>query len=211
MQRLRECQQIVEKARRQDRRKHCGTRLQNLRRCRQGRTRQTQTPRSQQPFSYLGHQLRGLFANIRMIGSAKRFNTRTCLPRKAPQVVSTLEAMVAKGWDVTVFSGHRPRDYNNKQKGAAKNSLHIPCRAVDLKVAGAKSWGSAARKAKWREVNNWLRQHSPGGFGVYCSHWHIDNGRKRTWGGCRRMNARRTKYRPQRGSSNSGTGQGSSQ
>ena len=141
--------------------------------------------------SHKSHGPRGStsLAGIKIIGSAARFNTQDCLPKKAPSVIRTIQAMRKMGWEVTISSGYRPTRYNNalirKGRGAVKGSYHTKCRATDIRVRGA-SRGT---------VTKWLKKNRPGGLGVYCSFWHIDNGRKRQWGSCRGKKRRPRKYK----------------
>jgi len=78
-----------------------------------------------------------------------------------------------------IESGYRSRKYNDalraKGKGAAKNSYHIKCMAIDFRVKGA-SIGTL-----WKYVKQLQKQGKIGGVGRYSRWVHMDSGPTRSW------------------------------
>ncbi len=113
----------------------------------------------------------------------------SCLPQA---VKRQLNAMVAMGWEVNLMSAHRSRA-DNARRGGASGSLHIQCRAADFTVSNVPRHNVAA----------YLLANRIGGLGLYCSgRFHIDNGRRRMWGGWQQeyMRSRSSpSYRPGNG------------
>jgi uncharacterized protein YcbK (DUF882 family) len=99
--------------------------------------------------------------------------------RKHKQLWNALKLIDRKYGPIIVESGYRSRAYNDnlrrKGRGAAKNSLHIQCRAADIRAKRA-SVTQLARYAKQLQ-----REGKIGGVGIYRSWVHIDNGRTRSW------------------------------
>ncbi len=105
----------------------------------------------------------------------------SCLP---PVVLDKLNQMAARGWDVQLMSAHRSRT-DNRRRGGATNSMHIPCRAADFIVNGVDR----------QVIEDYLLSTWYGGLGLYCSgRFHIDNGSHRIWGGCTSATDRRRYY-----------------
>jgi uncharacterized protein YcbK (DUF882 family) len=77
------------------------------------------------------------------------------------------------GRPVTITSGCRSRA-NNRSAGGAKASMHLSCRAADIRVAGVNE-GTLLRFVK--------KLPSVGGVGTYCRNGivHVDIGPKRQW------------------------------
>ena len=80
------------------------------------------------------------------------------------------------GKPLVIESAYRSRAYNDalrrRGKGAAKNSLHIQCRAIDFRVRGVPIRTVARYAATTKAV---------GGIGTYRTWVHIDTGRRRYW------------------------------
>lgn len=76
---------------------------------------------------------------------------------------------------IVITSGYRTSKTNNKQEGAAKNSMHLYGKAVDLYVPGIPV-------DHIRRLGLYLQQ---GGVGYYPDNGftHLDTGRLRTWRG----------------------------
>lgn len=76
---------------------------------------------------------------------------------------------------IQINSGYRTAAYNNKLEGAAKNSMHLHGKAIDIVVPGLPSGYISALAAHYQG----------GGVGFYPSSnfVHIDTGRKRYWVG----------------------------
>jgi hypothetical protein len=88
---------------------------------------------------------------------------------------------------VLVSSGCRST-HGNRRAGGAKHSLHLSCRAADIKLPGVSE----------RSLIQTIRQMpGRGGLGTYCwnSVVHVDVGPRREWhsGGCGRRVAKRHK------------------
>jgi hypothetical protein len=92
----------------------------------------------------------------------------TCLPGSLRNVVADV---AAKFGAVSVESTHRTRGHNGRA-GGARQSLHLSCRAVDLRVR-SRSRGLMAYLRSRPEV---------GGLKIYRTGIiHIDNGERRSW------------------------------
>lgn len=76
------------------------------------------------------------------------------------------------GKRILVTSAYRSRTYNKRVRGARK-SMHIRCRALDIKIPGVSKY----------ELRRYVRALPEiGGVGIYNgSYIHIDTGRKRNW------------------------------
>ncbi|WP_210485137.1 YcbK family protein [Microvirga antarctica] len=91
-----------------------------------------------------------------------------CLP---PDLRSVLHAVAARFGPISIESTHRSPG-RNRQAGGAPHSLHLACRAVDLRVR-ARPRGAMAYLRSRREV---------GGLKIYRTGIiHIDNGARRHW------------------------------
>ncbi|AXS41938.1 D-Ala-D-Ala carboxypeptidase family metallohydrolase [Breoghania sp. L-A4] len=101
--------------------------------------------------------------------SAVAYNdTAWCVPRKLKKVLNRVADRYGR---VQVHSTKRWW-LENWWKGGAKHSMHLDCRAVDFSVRGDPASVVAFLKAQ-RDVGGY--KYYPGG------HYHIDNGRRRTW------------------------------
>jgi Peptidase M15 len=91
-----------------------------------------------------------------------------CLPGDLQEVVADV---AAKFGSVSIESTHRSKG-RNWRAGGARQSLHISCRAIDLRV-----------QARARGVMAYLRSRPEvGGLKVYRNGIiHIDNGERRSW------------------------------
>lgn len=79
---------------------------------------------------------------------------------------------------LVVTSGYRTRRHNAGIEGAARGSLHLAGRAIDVKAAGYSPAAVAMAGALFAR----------GGVGIYPSFCHLDVGRVRAWtGGARPM------------------------
>lgn len=88
-------------------------------------------------------------------------------------LMGTMQAMKKKwGKPVIVNSAYRSPTHNKRVRGA-KNSYHMSCRALDVRIDGV---GKETLQA-------WLRSRKGvGGVGIYCSGYvHFDDGRRRNW------------------------------
>ncbi len=101
--------------------------------------------------------------------SAVSYNdTAWCVPRSLKKVLNR----VAKRYGPVRVHSTKRWWLENWWKGGAPNSLHLKCRAVDFSVRGNPSSVVAFLKS----------QSAVGGYKYYPGgHYHIDNGRRRTW------------------------------
>lgn len=88
----------------------------------------------------------------------------------------------ALGRPLKVTSGYRSPEYNRSIK-AARNSLHMSAKALDLTCAG---WTAERLGELYEQLVNAGRV-PDGGLGIYPRRWggwiHIDTGRPRRWRG----------------------------
>ncbi|PTW60907.1 peptidase M15-like protein [Breoghania corrubedonensis] len=95
-------------------------------------------------------------------------DTKWCVPGSLKRVLTR----VADRYGHVTVTSTRRWWLENWWKGGAPHSLHRSCRAVDFNVAGNPRSVVAFLRAQ-REVGGY--KHYSGG------HYHIDNGRRRTW------------------------------
>lgn len=74
---------------------------------------------------------------------------------------------------ITVNSAYRTPRRNASLEGAARNSLHIQGKAVDITMRGV----------KLSELEQMARYYQVGGIGIYRTFIHLDTGRVRSWRG----------------------------
>jgi uncharacterized protein YcbK (DUF882 family) len=109
-------------------------------------------------------------AHLRNRVAHKRVHVK-CFP---PELVAILAKIERKyGKKVVITSGYRSKKYNRRVRGA-RRSLHMSCKAADIKVPGVNKF-RLARYVKGLSGR--------GGVGTYCrsSFIHVDVGKKREW------------------------------
>jgi Peptidase M15 len=115
---------------------------------------------------------------------AIRKETRTGMGGLNSRLVSVLRQVERRyGRPVTISSGCRSHA-RNRAAGGAKRSLHLQCKAADIRVAGI-SEGQLLRYVRALP--------GVGGVGTYCGNSvvHVDIGPRRAWtGGCGRRKRR---------------------
>jgi uncharacterized protein YcbK (DUF882 family) len=94
-----------------------------------------------------------------------------CFPKELVAILARVEKKY--GRKVVITSGYRSKKHNRRVRGA-RRSLHMSCKAADIKVPGV-------NKFKLAKYVKGLR--GRGGVGTYCrsSFIHVDVGRKRNW------------------------------
>ncbi len=113
----------------------------------------------------------GSNVSLKRYASLGRNARVSCLPQNLKRMIATISSRF--GRKVVISSGHRSRRRNNRV-GGVRNSYHLTCKAVDLRVPGI----SKNRLARFvRSLPD------RGGVGTYCGKniVHLDVGPRRSW------------------------------
>lgn len=104
-------------------------------------------------------------------------NEQTGCLHKDRRLYSAMKKIRAHfGKPLVIESAYRSPAYNaalrKRSKNVAKNSYHIKCRAIDMRISGVPIKTIARYAATLKEV---------GGIGTYRTWLHLDSGRRRYW------------------------------